>query len=161
MEKTNALRILDKAKIPYTLHTYESDGIALDAIEVAHRIHKPITKVYKTLIVVAASKRYIVLVINGEDEIDLKKAALVLNEKNIEMIPVASLLNVSGYVRGGCSPVGMKKEYLTYFDEKILSLDRVIISAGRIGLQMELEPKVLIDCVKGKVADLVKTKSNI
>ena len=161
MEKTNALRILDKAKIPYTLHTYESDGIALDAIEVAHRIHEPITKVYKTLIVVTSSKRYIVLVINGEDEIDLKKAALVLSEKNIEMIPVASLLNVSGYVRGGCSPVGMKKEYLTYFDEKILSLDRVIISAGRIGLQMELEPKVLIDCVKGKVADLVKTKSFI
>jgi Cys-tRNA(Pro)/Cys-tRNA(Cys) deacylase len=161
MDKTNALRILDKAKIPYTLHTYESDGIALDAIEVSHRIHESIDKVYKTLIVVGASKRYIVLVINGADEVDLKKAALVLNEKNLELIPVLSLLSVSGYVRGGCSPVGMKKLFTTVFDEKILDLDRVIVSAGRIGLQMELNSKTLIACVDGKVADLVKTKAFI
>jgi Cys-tRNA(Pro)/Cys-tRNA(Cys) deacylase len=159
MEKTNALRSLDKAKIPYTLHTYESDGIAIDAVELSKRIHESIDKVYKTLIVVGASKRPLVLVINGSDEIDLKKAAIVLREKNIEMLPVASLLSVSGYVRGGCSPVGMKKLYTTYFDEKILSLERVIVSAGKIGLQMELDPKTLINCVDGKVADLVKTKA--
>jgi len=161
MDKTNALRILDKAKIMVTLHTYDSDGVALDAIEVSKRIHEPIEKVYKTLVVIGSSKRHFVLVINGSDEVDLKKAALVVNEKNLEMIPVASLLGVTGYVRGGCSPVGMKKSFLTYFDEKILSLEHVIVSAGRIGLQMELDPKTLIDCVEGKVADLVKTKAFI
>jgi Cys-tRNA(Pro)/Cys-tRNA(Cys) deacylase len=158
MEKTNALRILDKAKIAYSLHSYDSDGIALDATEVSRRIQKSTDMVYKTLLVVGASKRVIVLVINGADEVDLKKAAIVFNEKNLEMIPVASLLSISGYVRGGCSPVGMKKLFPTYFDEKILSLDKVIVSAGRIGLQMELDPKILISSVNGKVADLVKTR---
>jgi len=156
MDKTNALRLLDKAKIPYTLHEYFTDGIAVDALEVSQRIHQPIEKVYKTLLTVGASKQIAVLVINGADELDLKKAALVLKEKNSELLPVSSLLSVSGYVRGGCSPVGMKKQFITIFDEKINALDKVIVSAGRIGLQMEIEPVALISCVHGRVADLIK-----
>ncbi|KAF0227324.1 MAG: putative transcription regulator [Erysipelotrichaceae bacterium] len=158
MEKTNALRILDKAKIPTIIHTYESDGMALDAIEVAQRLHQPIDKVYKTLIVIGASHMYYVLVINGADEIDLKKAAVHLHEKNIEMIPVSELLSVTGYVRGGCSPIGMKKNYVTFFDQKIAHMETVLVSAGRIGQQMEIEVDALIRIVQGHLADLVKAK---
>lgn len=156
MEKTNALRILDKAGIPYVLHNYQSDGVALDAIEVAYRLNQSIDKVYKTLVTIGASQRIYVLVINGADELNLKKTAAHLHEKHLELLPLASLLKVTGYVRGGCSPIGMKKLYATYFDEKILSLDRVIVSAGRIGLQMEIEPALLIQCVDGQTIDLVQ-----
>ena len=156
MDKTNALRILDKAKIPYTLHEYSTDGIAVDALEVSRRLHQPIEKVYKTLLTVGASKQITVLVINGADELDLKKAAFILKEKNLELLPVSSLLTVSGYVRGGCSPIGMKKQFTTIFDEKIKILKTVIVSAGRIGLQMEIEPVALINCLHGSVSDLVK-----
>ena len=156
MEKTNALRILDKAGIPYLLYTYHSDGMAVDAIEVAKQLHQSIDKVYKTLVTLGASQRIYVLVINGADELDLKKAATHLHEKHLELLPLTSLLKVTGYVRGGCSPIGMKKLYSTYFDEKILSLDHVIVSAGRIGLQMEIEPALLIQCINGQTIDLVK-----
>jgi len=159
MEKTNAVRILDKAKISYLIHSYESDGSALDAIEVAHRLHQPIEKVYKTLVVVGASQQIYILVINGADEIDLKKAALHLHEKNIEMIPVSSLLNVTGYVRGGCSPIGMKKKYTTTFDQKITQLQTVLVSAGRIGQQVEIDVNSLIQTVQGRLADLVKANA--
>ncbi len=158
MEKTNALRILDKAKISYVIHSYESDGLALDAIEVAQRLHQPIEKVYKTLIVIGASHQYYVLVINGADEIDLKIAAVHLHEKHIEMIPVSALLNVSGYVRGGCSPVGMKKKFVTLFDQKITKLETVLVSVGRIGQQMEIKVSDLIHTVQGQIADVVKAK---
>lgn len=160
IEKTNALRALDKAGVSYLLHSYDSDGLALDALEVANRIGQSITKVYKTLVTVGASKRNYVLVINGEDELDLKKAASVLKEKNLELIPVASLLGLTGYVRGGCSPIGMKKALMTVYDAKILSLDSVIVSAGKIGLQMEIKPELLIECSNGQVADLIKSKQS-
>lgn len=160
MEKTNAVRTLDKAKISYLIHSYESDGSALDAIEVAHRLQQPIDKVYKTLVVVGASHQIYVLIINGADEIDLKKAALQLHEKNIKMIPVSSLLNVTGYVRGGCSPLGMKKKYTTYFDQKITQLQTVLVSAGRIGQQVEIDVNTLIQTVQGHLADLVKANAS-
>jgi len=156
IEKTNALRALDKAGVSYRLHTYESDGVALDALEVSKRIGQPIHQVFKTLVTVGASKKNYVLVINGADELDLKKAAIVLGEKNIELIPMSALLSLTGYVRGGCSPVGMKKTLISVFDQKVLALESVIVSAGKIGLQMELNPKNLIEIVNAKVADLVK-----
>lgn len=158
IEKTNALRALDKAGVSYHLHTYESDGSAVDALEVAKRLGQPIEKIYKTLVTVGASKKNYVLVLNGADEVDLKKAALVLGEKNIELIPMGALLNLTGYVRGGCSPVGMKKAFVTVFDQKVLALETVIVSAGKIGLQMEMKPESLIQIIQAKVADLVKIK---
>lgn len=158
MDKTNALRILDKAKIPVQLHHYDSNGLAKDALEVSAMIHQPIEKVYKTLVTVGASKTRYVLVINGADELDLKKAAQVLGEKNLELIPVASLLGETGYVRGGCSPIGMKKAFVTYFDDKVRSLDTVIVSAGRIGLQMEIQVSSLLHLVNAQVADLTQSK---
>jgi len=156
MDKTNALRTLDKAGIDYELHTYLSDGTAVDALEVAKRLGQPIEKIYKTLVTIGASKHYYVLVINGADELDLKKAAAVLHEKNLELIPMASLLNITGYVRGGCSPIGMKKAFPTVFDAKILALETVIVSAGRIGLQMEIRPQALIGSIQANIADLIK-----
>ena len=158
IEKTNALRALDKAGVSYVLHTYESDGSAVDALEVSKRLGQPIEKIYKTLVTVGASKRNYVLVINGADELDLKKAAAFLNEKNLELIPMASLLGLTGYVRGGCSPIGMKKALPTVYDIKILALETVIVSAGKIGLQMEIKPDLLIQTSNGQVFDLVKTR---
>jgi len=157
-EKTNACRALDKAGVSYTLHTYESDGTAVDALEVSKRLGQPIEKVYKTLVTIGASKKNYVLIINGTDELDLKKAAAVLREKNLELIPTSSLLSLTGYVRGGCSPIGMKKAFVTVFDTKILSLEMVIVSAGRIGLQMEIQPDLLIKASNGQVADLIKSR---
>ena len=156
IEKTNALRALDKAGVSYRLHTYESDGVALDAMEVSKRIGQPIYQVFKTLVTVGASKKNYVLVINGADELDLKKAAIVLGEKNIELIPMSTLLSLTGYVRGGCSPVGMKKAFITVFDQKVLALESIIVSAGKIGLQMELRPQDLIVLINANIADLVK-----
>ena len=156
IEKTNALRALDKAGVSYRLHTYESDGVALDAMEVSKRIDQPIVQVFKTLVTVGASKKNYVLVINGADELDLKKAAIVLGEKNIELIPMSTLLSLTGYVRGGCSPVGMKKAFITVFDQKVLALESIIVSAGKIGLQMELRPQDLIVLINANIADLVK-----
>lgn len=156
IEKTNACRQLDQARIAYTLHGYETDGTAVDAIEVARRLDQPIDKVYKTLVTQGASRKVVVMVINGADELDLKKAALAVGEKNLQMIPMASLLDVTGYVRGGCSPIGMKKPFKTVFDDKIKALDTVIVSAGKIGTQIELSPNDLIAMVKGQIADVVK-----
>lgn len=160
LEKTNALRALDKAGVSYTLHTYESNGTAVDALEVSQRLGLPIEKVYKTLVTIGASKRNYVLIINGADELDLKKVASFFDEKNLEMIPVSSLLGLTGYVRGGCSPIGMKKAFITVFDSKILSLDTVIVSAGRMGLQMEIKPLQLIETSNGQVTDLIKAKQS-
>lgn len=156
MEKTNALRALDKAKIPYTLYTYESDGQALDARTVAARIEAEPEVVYKTLVAIGLSKRYYVLVIAAPDELDLKKCALALGEKSIELIPTKELLALTGYVRGGCSPVGMKKTFLTCLDQRALNQAEIIVSAGRIGLQMKLKTRDLIDLLHLKVLDLVR-----
>lgn len=158
IEKTNALRALDKAGVSYVLHHYASDGSAVDALEVAKRLGQPIDKVFKTLVTLGTSKRHYVLVINGADELDLKKAAVVLGEKAIELIPVAQLLNLTGYVRGGCSPIGMKKAFQTVFDQKVSVMESVIVSAGKIGLQMELNPSDLVRITSATVADLVKIR---
>lgn len=100
------------------------------------------------------------LVINGSEELDLKKAATFLHEKSISLIPVSHLLSTSGYVRGGCSPLGMKKLFTTCFDQKIEQLDKIIVSAGRIGLQMEINPRQLISIIHGQVSDLIRMKQS-
>jgi Cys-tRNA(Pro)/Cys-tRNA(Cys) deacylase len=156
MEKTNALRILDKAKLVYQLHSYPTDGHALDAVSVAMAIHQSPDKIFKTLIVIGASHTHYVLIINSQDELDLKKAASALKEKSIEMIQVKDILDLTGYVRGGCSPIGMKKTFKTVFDQRALQNNTLIVSAGRIGLQLEMDTKVLIDFIKADVFELCR-----
>ena len=158
MEKTNALRALDKARIPYRLFSYESNGEAMDALSVADAIQQDPSRLFKTLVVKGASKSHYVLIINAKDEIDLKKSAAYLHEKSIELIPVKELLPLTGYVRGGCSPIGMKKPFTTVFDQAALNQELLIVSAGRIGLQMEIDRETLVGSVEGKIGDLCQTR---
>lgn len=141
--KTNAMRILDKAKAEYTPHHYDADDGKIDGISVAEKIGYPKEIVYKTLVTVAPSKQYYVFVIPVEKELNLKAAAKSVGEKSVEMIHVADINKVTGYIRGGCSPVGMKKEYKTVIDESVKNLDKFFVSAGRIGSQLEIAPSEL------------------
>lgn len=154
--KTNAMRILDKEKIDYTMMAYSADDGKIDGVSVAEKIGREPGIVYKTLISQGASKGYYVFVIPVEAELDLKKAAKVVGEKKIEMIPVKEITKVSGYIRGGCSPVGMKKLFPTYIHEAATSQETIIVSGGQIGLQIEIKIHDLIKAVNGKVAHLIK-----
>ena len=140
--KTNAIRILDKNKIKYTLHIYEPDG-NVDAISAASKINMPVDKVYKTLVTKGKSGVHYVFVIRADSELDLKKAAASVGEKNVEMIAVKDLLKTTGYIRGGCSPVGMKKLFKTVVDAEVENLETFVVSSGKIGCFMELCPKDL------------------
>lgn len=142
--KTNAMRILDKHKISYELLTYEAKE-AVDGVTVASKIGKCIEEVFKTLVTRGASKEIYVFVVPVEKELDLKKAAKVVKEKKIEMIPVSEINKLTGYVRGGCSPVGMKKNYQTVIHESAKNLSSFVVSGGKIGLQIEVNP---VDLVK-------------
>ena len=141
--KTNAMRILDKAKAVYTAHFYEAEDGKIDGISVAEKIGYPKEIVYKTLVTVAPSKQYYVFVIPVEKELNLKAAAKAVGEKSVEMIHVVDINKVTGYIRGGCSPVGMKKEYKTVIDESVKELDKFFVSAGKIGAQLEIAPSEL------------------
>lgn len=141
--KTNAMRILDKAKAVYTAHFYEAEDGKIDGISVAEKIGYPKEIVYKTLVTVAPSKQYYVFVIPVEKELNLKAAAKAVGEKSVEMIHVVDINKVTGYIRGGCSPVGMKKEYKTVIDESVKELDKFFVSAGKIGAQLEISPSEL------------------
>ena len=140
--KTNAIRLLDQKKISYELVTYEVDD-QLDGITVATKINYPVEVVYKTLVTRGNSKNIYVFVIPVATELDLKKAAKVVAEKKLEMIAVSEINGLTGYIRGGCSPVGMKKVYPTVIDVTAQQLDYFIVSGGKIGLQMKLNPKDL------------------
>ncbi len=142
--KTNAMRILDKHKISYELLTYEAKE-AVDGVTVASKIGKCTEEVFKTLVTRGASKEIYVFVVPVEKELDLKKAAKVVKEKKIEMIPVSEINKLTGYVRGGCSPVGMKKNYQTIIHESAKNLSSFVVSGGKIGLQIEVKP---VDLVK-------------
>lgn len=139
--KTNALRILDRESVSHTVHTYDADK-ALDGVTVAGKIGLPVEKVYKTL-VTKGKGGYFVFVVPAGRELDLKKAARAVGEKAVEMIPVKDITKATGYVRGGCSPLAMKKRYPTVIDSTAQALDTIVVSAGRIGLQMELSPRDL------------------
>ncbi|MFF0826566.1 Cys-tRNA(Pro) deacylase [Brevibacillus sp. NPDC003359] len=152
--KTNAMRILDKEKIAYTMLTYATDDGKIDGIAVAQKIGREQNVVYKTLVSQGTSKSYYVFVIPVEAELDLKKAAKAVGEKKIEMIPVKEITKVSGYIRGGCSPVGMKKLFPTVIDQKAEALDTIIVSGGNIGVQIELTPDNLLRATKGTLADV-------
>lgn len=154
-EKTNVMRILEQKGIPYTAHTYEhEEGVAVDGVTVARSLGRDPEQVFKTLVARGASKAIYVFVIPVADSLELKKAARAVGEKSIEMVQVKEINALTGYVRGGCSPVGMKKEYTTTFHETAEIVDTITVSAGRIGYQVELAPADLVGLVGGQLADI-------
>lgn len=153
--KTNAMRMLERAKVPYTAHEYpHEEGAAVDGIHVAQSLGEDEASVFKTLVTRGAGGGYFVFVIPVDRELDLKAAARSVGEKSVAMLHVADLLKVTGYVRGGCSPVGMKKRYPTVFDQSALEQERIYVSGGRIGTQICCEPAGLIQAVQGTTAPL-------
>ena len=154
IEKTNAARLLDKAKLQYNLITYEVDENDLAAQHVADSLGQDIAKVFKTLVLQGDKSGHIVAVIPGNMEVDLKALAKVSGNKKVEMIAMKDLLQVTGYIRGGCSPIGMKKRFPTYFHTTALDQDVIYVSAGGRGLQIEISPQDLIYFVQAKVADI-------
>lgn len=151
--KTNAMRILDTLQIPYEAHTYECEEF-ISGIQVADLLGLDHDKVYKTLVTVGHSKQHYVFVIPIEREIDFKKAAKVVGEKSIEMIPVKDINAVTGYIRGCCTAVGMKKQFPTRIQEEAMLYDRIIVSGGKIGMQLELAPDDLCKASGGEYADV-------
>lgn len=152
--KTNAMRILDKNKISYETINYECDEF-IDGLHTAEKTGAPVEQSFKTLVAQGKSKEYYVLVIPIAEEIDLKKAAKVLGEKSIEMIHVKDITKVTGYVRGGCSPLGMKKLYPTIIQENAQNFDMVYVSGGRIGSTIKVNPQELAKVVNAKFADFI------
>lgn len=155
-QRTNVMRILDQKKIPYETHCYPHGESAVDGVTVSQLIGKPVEQVFKTLVAIGASKKNYVFVIPVSEELDLKKAAAAVKEKSVSMLPVNQLLNLTGYVRGGCSPVGMKKQFPTYIHDSGNLPDTIIVSAGKIGYQVELSPSALMKLINGRTADLTK-----
>ena len=154
-EKTNVMRILEQKNIPYTAHTYEhEEGVAVDGVTVAAQLGQDPECVFKTLVARSASKCIYVFCIPVAENLDLKKAARAVGEKSIEMIHVKEINALTGYIRGGCSPVGMKKQYPTVFHETAEIVDTIMVSAGKIGYQVELAPDALIELVEGTLADV-------
>ena len=154
-EKTNVMRILDQKKIPYAPHAYPVGDAAPDGVTVARLLGQDPAAVFKTLVAKGASGGYYVFDIPVEATLDLKKAAKAVGEKSIAMLPARELLPLTGYVHGGCSPVGMKKAFPTVFDETAELFDTICVSAGRVGHQVELAPAELIALVGGTTADLI------
>lgn len=152
-EKTNVMRILDQKKVAYESHCY-IDTPAVSGTEVAAILKKDPARTFKTLVTVGKSKANYVFVIPVGKELDLKKAAAAVGEKNIEMIPQKELLPLTGYIHGGCSPIGMKKFFTTTFDETAASFDTVMFSAGKIGYQVEVSPEDLKKVIRYQLADL-------
>lgn len=153
--KTNAARLLDKARIPYRLIPYTVDEQHLDALHVAAELGENPKSVYKTLILVGDRTGHLVCVIPGNREIDLKKAAKVSGNKKVEMLHMKELLPLTGYIRGGCSPIGMKKPFPTYFQQEIADLQEVYVSAGMRGLQFAIAPEAIVKYVGGTLCDIV------
>ncbi len=152
--KTNAMRILDREKIEYTHYTYECEEF-IDALQIADMLELPYEKVYKTLVTVGNSRNYFVFVIPIAKELDLKKAAKTVGEKSLSMIHVKDINEVTGYIRGGCTAIGMKKRYVTRIDESAKLLDKIIVSGGRIGSQIELNPGDLCRAAGAEFADVI------
>ncbi|MDR4950129.1 Cys-tRNA(Pro) deacylase [Neobacillus cucumis] len=154
--KTNAMRILDAKKVEYGMLTYDNKDGKIDGISVAEKIGKSPDRVYKTLVTQGASKNIFVFVIPVAAELDLKKAAKAAGEKSMEMLPMKDIQKWTGYIRGGCSPIGMKKEYRTFLDESSKDLEEMVVSAGKIGIQMVLTPADLQEVTKAEWAPVTK-----
>lgn len=154
--KTNAMRILERARIPYLPHTYEHKDGAFDSVAVATKLGQPLEQVFKTLVTVGHSKQYFVFVIPVAKELNLKKAAKSVGEKSVEMIHVKDINKVTGYIRGGCSPIGMKKAYRTVVDSSCLQIPSIVVSGGKIGFQVELKPEDLLRVVPAETAEIAE-----
>lgn len=153
--KTNAMRMLERAKIPYKAHEYpHEEGVAVDGVHVAESMGETPERVFKTLVTQGADKNYYVFVIPVAATLDLKKAARSVGVKNVAMIHVSDINRITGYVRGGCSPVGMKKQFVTRFDESCLGQKTIFVSGGRIGTQVEASPEGLLQTCRGETAPL-------
>ena len=156
ISKTNAVRILEKEKMDFEVMTYDSKDGKIDGISVAQKIGRDEKSVFKTLVTQGNSKEHYVFVIPVEKELDLKKAARAAGEKKVEMIHVKDIQKLTGYIRGGCSPVGMKKRLRTFIDISSKDLERIIVSGGKIGMQIEIGPEDLIKAVDGIQVDISK-----
>ncbi|KNF07366.1 Cys-tRNA(Pro) deacylase [Gottschalkia purinilytica] len=154
--KTNAMRILDQKNIDYEIITYDSSDGSIDGISVAQKIKKDPSCVYKTLVVQGNSKNIYVFVIPVMEELDLKKGAKVAGEKKIEMIPVKDIQKWTGYIRGGCSPIGMKKSYKTFIDSSASNIEKIVVSAGKIGTQIEINVNNLSKVIDASLEDVIK-----
>ena len=152
--KTNAMRMLDKNKIAYEVNTYECEEF-IDGIHIADLLGHEYGRSFKTLVTVGKSGNYYVFAIPIDQELDLKKAAKAVGEKSVEMIHVKDINQVTGYIRGGCTPIGMKKKYPTVLHSSILDYDTIIISGGRIGSQIILAPQDLVKVTDAKVEDII------
>lgn len=157
IKKTNAARILDREKVPYELVAYEVDPDNLAADHVAESLGEPIEQVYKTLVLRSEKNEVFVCVIAGNHEIDLKKAAKAAGHKKVEMLPLKELLPTTGYIRGGCTSIGMKKDYPVFVSEEMLQFPFIYVSAGQRGLQLKLSPQDLIKVAKATPAELIKS----
>ncbi len=154
-EKTNVMRVLDQKKVPYTAHAYPSGVVTPDGVTVAQMLGQDPECVFKTLVVKGASGGHYVFDIPVADTLDLKKAAKAVGEKSVAMLPARELLPLTGYVHGGCSPVGMKKRFPTVFHRSCLEHKTICVSAGKVGFQVEADPADLISLVGGTTADLI------
>ena len=155
MKKTNAARLLEGLKIPHTLQEYPVDESDLSAEHVAREVGLPLNQVFKTLVARGASGGYYVFDIPAAENLDLKKAARAVGEKSVAMLPQKELLPLTGYVHGGCSPVGMKKSFPTVFHRTAADLPTIMVSAGRIGRQVQCDPKDLLALLGAKTADII------
>lgn len=152
--KTNAVRILDRSKINYELLTYECDEF-IDGLHTAEKTGAPVDQSYKTLVMQGKSRKFYVFVIQIAKEVDLKAAARAVSEKSVEMIHVKDITTITGYVRGGCSPLGMKKQFPTVIDSSAQQYDEIYISGGRIGTTIKLNPNDLLKVINGQYADII------
>ena len=153
--KTNVMRVLEQKKIPYVSHVCEQ-AEGLTGVEIANRLGEDPAKAFKTLVTTGASKTHYVFIIPVAMELALKKAAKCAGEKSIVMLPQKELLPLTGYVHGGCSPVGMKKKYPTFIDETAILFDTILVSGGQRGLQVEINPETLAEFVDAEFLDLTK-----
>ena len=154
--KTNAMRMLDSAGIAYTLHTYDASDGHIDGVAVAKKCNEDPDMVYKTLVTKGNDNEHYVFVIPVAEELDLKACAKTVGVKSVEMVHVKDLLKLTGYVRGGCSPVGMKKKFTTVYDETVVLFDTILVSGGRIGTQIEAAPDDLIKITDGITAAITR-----
>lgn len=155
--KTNAVRILEREKIPYELMEYDVNDGLIDGVSVAEKTGQAVETVYKTLVTTVGDKELFVFLLPVALELDLKKAAKAAGVKKLEMLPLNDLTKETGYIRGGCSAVGMKRKYPTFIDETAMNLDKMIVSAGKPGVQMSLGPKALAKVTVATFHDIVKS----
>ncbi|MBE9487970.1 MAG: Cys-tRNA(Pro) deacylase [Bacteroidetes bacterium] len=155
INKTNAARLLDKAKISYELIPYKVDEDHLSAIHIGEQLGEDMSQVFKTLVLRGDKTGVFVCVIAGDKEVNLKEAAKVSKNKKAELIAMKELLPLTGYIRGGCSPIGMKKNFPIYFDTTCLKFDYIYISAGIRGIQIKIDPKELVNFVNGYTSNII------